>query len=162
MIIPHRGTAAFFTKMSISIFLSYIDVNRKLEISFKIVFHFQTEMSSSQLQPPVRLLRSIMRELRRSRPEGSRLRGSQSSDFVLGLFRKNAVTQEQVCKHREEMAFMADTYSTYLTAQREYEVVQQEYHAKGERSVDQTAKMVGFNLPHEAKVERRVKPSDPQ
>ena len=119
-------------------------------------------MSLSQLQPPVRLLRSIMRELRRARPEGSKLRGTQSTDYVLGLFRSNAVTQEQVCKHREEMAFMADTYSTYLTAQREYEVVQQEYHAKGERSVNQTAKMVGFNLPHEAKVERRVKPSDPQ
>ena len=119
-------------------------------------------MSLSQLQPPVRLLRSIMRELRRARPEGSKLRGTQSTDYVLGLFRSNAVTQEQVCKHREEMAFMADTYSTYLTAQREYEVVQQEYHAKGERSVNQTAKMVGFNLPHEAKVERRVKPSEPQ
>ena len=122
-------------------------------------------MSLSQLQPPVRLLRSIMRELRRARPEGSKLRGTQSTDYVLGLFRSNAVTQEQVCKHREEMAFMADTYSTYLTAQREYEVVQQEYHAKGERSVNQTAKMVGFNLPHEAKVERgawRAKPSEPQ
>ena len=115
-------------------------------------------MSLSQLQPPVRALRSIMRELRRSRPEGSKLRGSQSSDYVLAMFRANAVTQEQVCRHREEMAFMADTYSTYLTAQREYEVVQQEYHAKGERSVNQTAKMVGFNLPHEEKIERRSKP----
>ena len=119
-------------------------------------------MSLSQLQPPVRMLRSIMREMRRARPEGAKLRGTQGVEHILALYRSNTVTEEQVCKHREELSFMADTYSTYLTAQREYEVVQQEYHAKGERSVNQTAKMVGFNLPHEPKVERRAKPSDPQ
>ena len=119
-------------------------------------------MSLSQLQPPVRVLRNILREMRRARPEGSKLHATQGAEYVLGLFRSNAVTEEQVCKHREEMSFLADTYSTYLTAQREWEAVQQEYHAKGERSVNQTAKMVGFNLPHEPKVERRVKPSDPQ
>lgn len=55
---------------------------------------------------------------------------------------------------------MADTYRTYLAAQRNYYAVQQEYHARGERTVDQTAKMMGFNLPHEPKVERRGKPKE--
>ena len=43
-------------------------------------------------------------------------------------------------------------------SQRMYYGLQQEYHAKGERSVAQAAKMVGFNLPHEEKIERRSKP----
>ena len=123
---------------------------------------WKLSMSLSQLQPPLRLLRSIIREMRLARPEGSKLSGTQGTGYILGLYRSNAVTEEQVCKHREEMSFLADTYSTYLTAQREWEAVQQEYHAKGERSVPQTAKMVGFNLPHEPKVERRAKPQDPQ
>ena len=43
-------------------------------------------------------------------------------------------------------------------SQRAWYDVQQEFHAKGERTVAQTAKMVGFNLPHEPKVERRGAP----
>lgn len=64
----------------------------------------------------------------------------------------------QVCRHREEAAHLADTYSTYLSSQRRWYELQQEYHAKGERSVPDTAKMVGFNLPHEDKIVRKAKP----
>ena len=64
----------------------------------------------------------------------------------------------QVCRHREEAAHLADTYSTYLSSQRRWYELQQEYHAKGERSVPDTAKMVGFNLPHEEKIVRKAKP----
>merc|ERR1712215_612125 len=88
-------------------------------------------------------------------PEGTKIQQLQPTSYIFGLYRKNATTQEQYCKHQEEMTFMAETYLTYLSAQRAWYGVQQEYHAKGERSVAQTAKIVGFNLPHEPKVERR-------
>ena len=49
---------------------------------------------------------------------------------------------------------------TFLLAgsQRAWYAVQQEFHAKGERTIAQTAKMVGFNLPHEPKVLRKGDP----
>ena len=56
------------------------------------------------------------------------------------------------------MAITEHLHNASLGAQRAWYGVQQEYHAKGERSVAQTAKLVGFNLPHEPKVERRGKP----
>ena len=42
-------------------------------------------------------------------------------------------------------------YRTYLAAQRNYRKLHDEYNSKGERSVEETAKMVGFKLPHDPK-----------
>jgi len=112
----------------------------------------------SNLTQPIKLLRSITSELRHALPAGTNIHQSQPMGYILSQYKKNMVTQEQLCKHQQEMNFMAETYLTYLSSQRQWYDVQQEYHAKGERTVAQTAKMVGFNLPHEPKVERRGAP----
>ena len=78
--------------------------------------------------------------------------------FILHAHNSTHTLLYQVCRHREEAAHLADTYSTYLSSQRRWYELQQEYHAKGERSVPDTAKMVGFNLPHEEKIVRKAKP----
>jgi len=106
----------------------------------------------SSLSPPATLLRNIASELRKAMPGGYRLQGSPSMTFLVSQFRKHEVTQEQHCKHQEEMAFLADTYHTYLGSQRRWRAVQQEYHAAGERSVQNTAHLVGLNMPNEPKV----------
>lgn len=80
-------------------------------------------MSLSQFPHPIRQLRSIISELR----QGLQLAGGQSQGgrrmhlgetqgvrHLLAQYRSNAVTQEQVCRHKEEMEFLADTYKTYL------------------------------------------------
>ena len=46
---------------------------------------------------------------------------------------------------------MAETYATYLRSQREWSSVHAEFHAKGERTVRDTARVVGFKLPHDPK-----------
>eukprot|EP00090_Calanus_glacialis_P016621 TRINITY_DN259_c0_g1_i1.p1 TRINITY_DN259_c0_g1~~TRINITY_DN259_c0_g1_i1.p1 ORF type:complete len:117 (-),score=34.72 TRINITY_DN259_c0_g1_i1:74-424(-) len=112
----------------------------------------------AKLTHPIKLLRSITSELRHALPEGTHVHQTQPMGYILSQYKKNAVTQEQHCKHQEEMTFMAETYLTYLSSQRAWYDVQQEFHAKGERTIAQTAKMVGFNLPHEPKVERRGAP----
>ena len=106
---------------------------------------------SGQLNP-VKLLRSISRELRLAFPQGHKIQPSPALTFLVGQFKKNKETQEQYCKHREDMVFLADTYNTYLGAQRQWRTVQQEYHAAGERTVASTAQLVGLNLPHEPKI----------
>jgi len=110
-------------------------------------------MSGLGLLAPLPLLRSITRELRHALPAGSKLQQLPSVTFMMGEFKKNTVTQEQHCKHTQEMLFLADTYNTYLGAQRKWRDVQQEYHAAGERSVSSTAHRVGLTLPDEPKIE---------
>ena len=78
-------------------------------------------MSLSQFPHPLRQLRSIISELR----QGLQLSGgqvgrrphlgeTQGVRHLLAQYRSNTVTQEQVCRHKEEMEFLADTYNTYL------------------------------------------------
>jgi len=107
----------------------------------------------------VKLLKGISNELRRALPPGTKVQQNASMNFILGEYRKHEETSEQYCKHSQEMAFLADTYHTYLVAQRKWTEVQQEYHASGERSVRTASHMVGLNMPDEPKIEKR-KPLD--
>ena len=84
-------------------------------------------------------------------PGTQRLSGLPLADHIVGQFRRNQVTQKQVCKHGREMSNLAANYATYLTSQRLWLDVHQEYHSKSERSVTDTAKIVGFKLPHDPK-----------
>lgn len=97
----------------------------------------------------VALLRHIIGELRlaSSRPiaENSALR------YVLGQFRRFRTTDRQLCRAQEEMQFVGNTYLCYLRSSRLYKELNEEFHGKGERSVAQTANMVGFKLPHDPK-----------
>lgn len=51
------------------------------------------------------------------------------------------------------MRSLAETYTSYLKSQRLYTKVHEEFHSKGERSVAETARLVGFKLPHDPKWE---------
>lgn len=95
------------------------------------------------------LLRSLVRELR--------LRGSSSSGskrlldrplvrFLLSEYRSNQVTSAQYCRGPDEMAWIANTYMQYVKAQRVYQELSNK-HQKKEKTVQQTADMIGFRLP---------------
>ena len=98
---------------------------------------------------PVTLYRTLLRELRVTNDKDFRC--SPAVQFVRCQFRKHRVTQREHCKAAEEMRHLADTYATYLSHRRKWEALHMEYHAKGERSVADTAKIVGFKLPHDPK-----------
>ena len=69
----------------------------------------------SKLANPIKLLYSIKSELRMAFPEGTSLSRAQPVVYILSQFKKNTTTQEQHCKHKEEMTYMAETYLTYLS-----------------------------------------------
>jgi len=102
-------------------------------------------------QPAVAVLRAISRELRLSHPPGTKLSGSRPLGYIVEQYRRHQLTQEQYCKQTEEMTFLASTYATYLESQRKWKELNDEWHARGERTVEDTARMVGFKLPHEPK-----------
>lgn len=60
------------------------------------------------------------------------------------------MTDERLCNCKNEPRFIAETYLTYLQSSRKYNEINQAYAGKGERSVSETAKLVGFKLPFDS------------
>lgn len=98
----------------------------------------------------VSILRQIISELRQTLPRDS-LRDNLAVGYILGQYRKHKTMSDQLCKAREEMEFMAKTYLCYLKSSRMQQEIHNEFHGKGERSVRETANLVGFKLPHDPK-----------
>ena len=94
------------------------------------------------------LLRALLREVRLSVPD---YKSAAATKLISEQFREFEVTEKQHCRASEEMSHLADTYRTYLRSQRLWLEVHDEYHAKGERSVKDSARLVGLNLPKEYK-----------
>lgn len=98
----------------------------------------------------LRILRQLLSELRHMSFDGN-LKDSLLKKYIFQQYRKFQITDLQLCKAREEMNFLAQSYLCYLQSQRRYKEIHEQYHAKGERSVKETADMVGFKLPHDPK-----------
>lgn len=100
--------------------------------------------------PALFTLRHLISELRNTSPQGT-LKDSLLMQYIMSQYRKFKVTDRQACKAQEEMKYIADAYLCYLRSGRMAREIHDHFHAKGERSVAETAKMVGFKLPHDPK-----------
>ena len=96
-------------------------------------------------------LRQIIKEMRLNLPEGKNVRNQPLTKYIFNEFKRHQTTSKQHCKAGQEMEHLSSTYATYLTSQRLWHEVHKEYHATGERTVEDTAKIVGFKLPHDPK-----------
>ncbi|XP_032498170.1 protein FMC1 homolog isoform X1 [Phocoena sinus] len=61
----------------------------------------------------------------------------------------NEVTSEKLCRAQHELHFQAATYLCLLRSIREHVALHQEFHGKGERSVEESAGLVGLKLPQQ-------------
>ncbi|XP_026463083.1 protein FMC1 homolog [Ctenocephalides felis] len=95
-------------------------------------------------------LRGILHELRQASSD-KKLTNSPMARYVLDQYKKFKTTEQQWCTAEGEMNYLANTYLCYLKSQRKYEEIISFYKAKGERTVEETAQMVGFKLPHDPK-----------
>lgn len=110
-------------------------------------------MASVSAKAPSALvsLRQIIKEMRRNLPKGKPVQNQPLTRYILSEVRRHQTTSKQHCKPGQEMEHLSSNYATYLTSQRLWHEVHKEYHATGERSVNETAKIVGFKLPHDPK-----------
>lgn len=97
------------------------------------------------------LYRSLLNELRLANPTGRLNKDSLAFKYITNQFEKHQTTDEILCKAREEMKFLGETYLCYLRSLRKFNEITRDYKGKGERSVKETADMVGFKLPHDPK-----------
>lgn len=97
-----------------------------------------------------KLLRSLLNELRLCSPDGT-IKESLMAKYVLQQYKKFQTTDLQLCKAKEEMQFLGNTYLTYLQSGRKHKAINVNYKGKGERSIRDTANLVGFKLPQDPK-----------
>lgn len=105
-------------------------------------------MASTSSKPALVTLRQLLSELRKQ-SSTKKLQDNQMVQYILSQYRKYQTTDQQLCKAREEMHFKAQTYLTYMQNSRICKEISSDFKGKGERSIEDTANMVGFKLPHE-------------
>lgn len=101
-------------------------------------------------------LRSILHEIR-AVSSNKKISDNPAVQYLMSQYRKYQTTDEQLCKVKDEMTFLNNTYLCYLRSVRGYKSIQSEYKGAGERTVEATAKMVGFKMPHEIRTPRGPK-----
>lgn len=113
-------------------------------------------MASLTYTSKVSALRKLVSELRKvhniealnkASASTSYLKDQDTVKYILNQYRKNQVTDEQLCKEHESMNYMVNTYLCYLNSKRTHEHILKEFHGRGERSIKDTADLVGFTLP---------------
>lgn len=97
------------------------------------------------------IYRSLITEMRLASPNGVMNKDSLAFKYISSQYRKYKTTDQQLCKAREEMQFLGNTYLCYLKSLRKQEEILKHFKGSGERSVQETADMVGFKLPHDPK-----------
>lgn len=75
------------------------------------------------------------------------LKKDPSIEHMLGLFRSNQVTEKRFCRPEDHYKYFAQTYLTYLRSTRLRDELTQKYFAKGEKSIQESARLVGLELP---------------
>ncbi|XP_014279347.1 protein FMC1 homolog [Halyomorpha halys] len=98
----------------------------------------------------VHLLRHLLSELRKVNSNG-KLKDSNIVNYIFHQYRRFGVTDQMYCRAQDEMKCVANTYVTYLQSIRRFKELVRTYHSAGERSVEDTANIVGFKLPHDPK-----------
>ncbi|XP_036904991.1 protein FMC1 homolog [Pteronotus mesoamericanus] len=102
------------------------------------------------LGSPARTLRGLLRELRyMNAATGRPYRDTAAYRYLVKAFRAHRVTSEKLCRAQHELHFQAATYLCLLRSVREHVALHQEFHGKGERSVEESAGLVGLKLPQQ-------------
>lgn len=102
------------------------------------------------MKPNAKLVRSLIQEVRRVSSEQN-TKKNVMAQYILEQARSHRETSEVLCKAREELKNLTETYLCYLNSQRMCKEIQARYTGKGERSIRETADLVGFKLPHDPK-----------
>ena len=98
----------------------------------------------------LRLIRALIREIRGVAYD-KKIMDNIMVRYVMEQARKHKETSEVLCKAREELKHLGETYACYLSSQRQHNRIRAEYAGAGERTVRETADLVGFKLPHDPK-----------
>ncbi|KAG1659584.1 Protein FMC1 [Nymphon striatum] len=67
--------------------------------------------------------------------------------YITQQYKNNIVTDQKLCRGSKELHHMASSYLCYLKSNRKYQSLFNEYHSKSNRSIAETAGIVGLRVP---------------
>ncbi|ELT89661.1 hypothetical protein CAPTEDRAFT_59977, partial [Capitella teleta] len=67
--------------------------------------------------------------------------------YILDQFRTHQATSQRLCREDKEMLHLGETYACLLHSIRKQEELSALYKGKGERSIQDSAHLVGLELP---------------
>ncbi|XP_014245087.1 protein FMC1 homolog [Cimex lectularius] len=105
---------------------------------------------SLKFNPTLKTIRFLISELRKV-STAKKLREHNLVTYLFSQARRFQVTELQECRAKDEMKFLLDSYANYLHSQRKYGELLKIYGQNGERTVTDTASMLGFKLPQDPK-----------
>lgn len=94
------------------------------------------------------LLHQIASELRKSASKPL-VKNNMIMEYIVKQTRAHKETSEVYCKAKDELNNLGQNYLCYLNSLNKYHEINKYYSGKGERSVKETANLVGFKLPHD-------------
>ncbi|GAB6019289.1 hypothetical protein CHUAL_000884 [Chamberlinius hualienensis] len=103
-------------------------------------------MATSAAHRSLQTLRGIISEIRRYNPNGY-AKSNSLIKYIVNEYRRNQVTDRKLCRGEDELHYLARTYLCYITSHRKHQELYDEYHGKGERSIQEAANLVGLRLP---------------
>ncbi|XP_067951845.1 protein FMC1 homolog [Watersipora subatra] len=98
------------------------------------------------MKTELRTFLGILRELRRVLPKG-KVTDDPSYQHVIKQFQTYQLTPNKVCRDPKAAYHQASTYLCYLQSNRINQELLATYKGKGERSIEDTARLVGLKLP---------------
>lgn len=98
----------------------------------------------------VKMVRSLVQELRRV-SRNKNMKENAMLQYIMEQAHIHKETSEVLCKAREELKNLAEMYLCYMRSQQACKAIHKQYAGKGERSIKETADLVGFKLPHDPK-----------
>lgn len=102
------------------------------------------------MNPNLQIIRSLVREIRHSSKDKA-VKDNIMVRYIMEQAKAHRETSEVLCKAREELKNLAENYQCYLNSARLCKEIRVRYAGKGERSIKETADLVGFKLPHDPK-----------
>lgn len=80
------------------------------------------------------------------RTPSNKIKNTNLHELLRNEFRQHSVSDSKYCMEKNEMQFMANAYLTYLNSTRNTLELYARY-CKGERSIEDSARLVGLKLP---------------
>ncbi|XP_060068069.1 protein FMC1 homolog [Ylistrum balloti] len=93
-----------------------------------------------------RIFRELSREFRLIHPK-VKLDDVPAFNYMTREFKKFRATGKLLCRAENEVQYVADAYRCMLQSTRKHEELIKLYGGKGDRSTEESANLVGLNLP---------------
>ncbi|XP_033732986.1 protein FMC1 homolog [Pecten maximus] len=93
-----------------------------------------------------RLFQELSKEFKRMHPK-VKLDDVPAFNHMTAQFKKFKTTGKLLCRADNEVHYVADSYRCMLQSTRKHEELIQIYGGKGDRSIEESANLVGLNLP---------------